>query len=269
MQELYKVYVKKRKDSVAVELSYPSVRYQITQPRGQVLYYVAGWAASKAWTHQRSHNLSVSSNTTLAAKVDSKNDMKNGSGLLYPTVEWVEFKYAVERGIFHFLKKPIFLAACLGDLPAEIVKVVSEAEVVKEMWGNCCPPGPPAIDPSVSQEKFIFVVGKILNVGKSVRENTSLMFSKAAPALRQQLNARVGPNGGAGAGSGEAKGVPQGDGAAGGGGGGGAKRRKGGRARRQAPPTLNQFKGMSRAEVSDRCTAVRQHLVLVKDAGIK
>ncbi|CAB1101422.1 unnamed protein product [Ectocarpus sp. CCAP 1310/34] len=58
-KELYnKVNVKERKDSVAVELSYPSERYQITKSRGQVLYYIAGWAASKAWTHKRRHNLS-------------------------------------------------------------------------------------------------------------------------------------------------------------------------------------------------------------------
>ncbi|CAB1106399.1 unnamed protein product [Ectocarpus sp. CCAP 1310/34] len=274
MQELYQVYVKERKDSVAVELSYPSERYQITKPRGHNL--------SQDWVRVVQHNTRRSSGEAICtdsmlrdsvAKVDSKNDMKNGPGLLYPTMEWVEFVYAVERGIFHFLKKPIFLAACLGDLPAEIFNVVREAEVVKEMWGKCCPSGPPAIDPSVSQEMFLSVVGKILNVrlgdfAKSVRENTSLKFSKVAPALRQQLKARVGPNGRTGADSGEAKGVAQGGEAAGGGGEGGAKRRKGGRARRQAPPTLNQLKGMSRVDISDRCT-VRQLLLLVKDAGIK
>ncbi|CAB1107634.1 unnamed protein product [Ectocarpus sp. CCAP 1310/34] len=176
MQELYEVYVKERKNSVAVELSYPSERYQISRPRGQVLYYIAGVV------------------------------------------------YVVERGIFHFLENPIFLAACLGELPAEIFKVVSESEVVKEMWGNCCPPGPPAIDPSVSQEMFLFEVGKILDVrmgdyAKSVPENTSLKFTKAALGLRQQLNAQVNTKGraGGGAGSGAVEGGAQGDGAAGGG----------------------------------------------------
>ncbi|CAN0419917.1 unnamed protein product, partial [Ectocarpus sp. 13 AM-2016] len=105
MQELYKVYVKERKNSVAVELSYPSERYQISRPRGQVLYYIAGWAASKALTHQARHNLSqdwvrvVQHNTRRSSReaiftnvmlrdfvagVDQKNDLKNGPGLLYP-----------------------------------------------------------------------------------------------------------------------------------------------------------------------------------------
>ncbi|CAB1105204.1 unnamed protein product [Ectocarpus sp. CCAP 1310/34] len=256
ISELYKVYVKERKDSVAVELSYPSERYQISRPRGQVLHDIAGWATSKALTHQARHNLSqdwvrvVQHNTRRSSReamftnvmlrdfvagVDHKNDLKNGPGRLYPTMDWVEFVYAVERGIFHFLKKLIFLAAGLGGLPAQIFKVVREAEVVKDMWGNCCPPGPPAIDPSVSQEMFLFEVGKILDVrvgdyAKSVTENTSLKFTKAALGLRQQLNAQVNTKGraGGGAGSGGAEGGVQGDGAAGGGKGDLATRRKGG-----------------------------------------
>lgn len=291
------MFVEEQGKANYIHLQYPSTTYQISVPRGQILYYIAGYVASRAWTHQRRHKLSpdwervVLHNTfrssaeaiarqpmlrDFVAVVDQKNDLRLGPGLLYPTLEWVEFMFALERGYFHFLKDPMYLGAFLGDLPAEILRVVSEAEYVKEKWRQCCPPD---IDPSALSEMFPFCVGKFHNVRmgdyvRSASENTSLKLSKAALGLRQKLNAQSAAKGGTkrGAGGGDEEGGAdggargQGEGGGGGGRGAGTNRRK--RARRRQPPTLEELKGMSRQEVRGRCT--RKELVVLKNkAGIE
>jgi len=215
LQEVYNFFVEERRRANAIKLSYPSTQYFISQPRGQVLYYICGWMASRAWTHQRRRNLSpdwcriVEHNTDQSSEmararnpmvgqfveaVDRKNDLRNGPGLLYPMMQWVEFVFALETGYFHFLKDPMYLEAFLWDFPAEIFKVVSEEEYVKDMWQKCCPPG---VDQTVFWECFIFVVEKFHNFrmgeyAKSLTENSSLKFTKASVALRQKLNAHTG-----------------------------------------------------------------------------
>ncbi|CAN0257999.1 unnamed protein product, partial [Pylaiella littoralis] len=139
--ELYNFFVEERKNAIAIKLEYPSQKYLIAKPRARVLYYIAGWLASRVWTHQRRHNLSpdwvrvVRHNTYQSSQeaiahepvlrdfvevVDRKNDLKNGPGLLCSTMDWFELTYALEGAYFHFLKDPIYLGTYLGGLPAEI-----------------------------------------------------------------------------------------------------------------------------------------------------
>lgn len=59
-QELYNVFVEESQNVKNIKLSYPSEKmYPISKPRGQVLYYIAGYTASRALTHQRRHTLST------------------------------------------------------------------------------------------------------------------------------------------------------------------------------------------------------------------
>ncbi|CAM9461927.1 unnamed protein product [Scytosiphon promiscuus] len=202
-----------------ITLAYPTKVHQISKPRGSVLYYISGYVLSKVWTHKRRRNLSnpewddvVTSNHSkcsaaaiernpelvhMVGVVDQRNDPVNGAGLLYPTLEWFEFVFALENGYYHILSQPVFLGAFLGDLPTEILRVVSGSAVVKERWAKCCPIGG---DSKVLDEVFKFVVGKFHNVrmgdfSKSLSANSSLRQSKGELALRQQLKAGTAKDG--------------------------------------------------------------------------
>ncbi|CAN0004291.1 unnamed protein product [Pylaiella littoralis] len=91
------------------------------------------------------------------------------------------------------VQDPYFLEAYLGDLPAEILRVVSESAVVKEAWAACCPAAcglPPfEADPSVLDEVLAFVMQKFLHVrldyAHRLTEVSTLSLSKGESALRQ------------------------------------------------------------------------------------
>ncbi|CAN0013093.1 unnamed protein product [Pylaiella littoralis] len=211
---LYKVFVKQRKDADRIAVTYPRTVYKVSPPRRSVLYYISGWLLSKAWTHQRRHNLRQpewwsmvrhnhsGSNAAairldpvladLVGLVEARNDTVRGTGLLFPTLAWYEFIFFVVNGFYHIVQDLYFLEAYLGDLPAEILRVVSESAVVKEAWAACCPAAcdlPPfEADSSVLDEVFAFAIQKFLRVrlgDYAHRKVSTLSLSKGEPALRQ------------------------------------------------------------------------------------
>ncbi|CAN0329403.1 unnamed protein product [Pylaiella littoralis] len=134
----------------------------------------------------------------LVGLVEARNDAIRGTGLLFPTLAWYEFISFVENGFYHILQDPYFPEAYLGDLPAEILRVVSESAVVKEAWAKYCPAAgdlPPfEADSSILDEVFAFVMQKFLHVrlgdyAHRLTEVSTLSLSKGELALRQQLKA--------------------------------------------------------------------------------
>ncbi|CAN0000939.1 unnamed protein product [Pylaiella littoralis] len=132
---LNKVFVEQRKDANRTAVTYPRTVYTVCPPRGRVLYYISGWLLSKAWTHQRRHNLrqpewlwmvrhNHSGSSAAAIRLDpvladlvglveARNDTVRGTGLHFPTLAWYEFIYFVENGFYHIVQDPDFLRRIL------------------------------------------------------------------------------------------------------------------------------------------------------------
>ncbi|CAM9858149.1 unnamed protein product, partial [Pylaiella littoralis] len=214
-EELYRVFVEEREKSNTVALTYPTTIHKISPARG-----VAGWLLSRVWSHSRRHNIPdqewdfiVQHNHSpssagaierdpilkdMVGEVDARNDPVNGAGLLFPTLAWYEFVFHAENGIYHFLRNPYFLGAYLGDLPAEILRVVTESSEVRKAWAKCCPAAvdPPPFEehPEIIDNIYKFVLQKFHNVrmgdfSRRLSENSTLRLSKGELALRQQLRA--------------------------------------------------------------------------------
>ncbi|CBJ31948.1 expressed unknown protein [Ectocarpus siliculosus] len=186
VQELYGVFVRKKKEANLIKLSYPDKKTRVTKPRAKVLYYISGWLLSKVWTHVRRQkieerewvsfvdlNKSASAGAAvekdkelehLVGEVKRRHDEINGAGLLFATKVFFEFTYALEIGYFHILSKPFLLGAYLGDLPGETLRVVREATAVRDAWAECCPPSSGSVnfewDSKVAHEVFLFIVQK-------------------------------------------------------------------------------------------------------------
>ncbi|CAB1116607.1 unnamed protein product [Ectocarpus sp. CCAP 1310/34] len=219
-EELYRVFVKEREKSNTVALTYPTEIHKISTARGKVLYYIAGWLLSKAWSRKRRHNIPdqewdfiVQHNHSpssagaierdpilqdMVGEVDARNDPVNGAGLLFPTLAWYEFVFHVENGIYHFLRDPYFLGTYLGDLSAEILRVVTESSEVRRAWAKCCPsavaPPPFEAQPEILDDIYKFVLQKFHNVrmgdfARRLSQNSTLRLSKGELALRQNLRA--------------------------------------------------------------------------------
>jgi len=158
-QEVYNQFVEETKKANSVPLAYPKSRiHLISRERSGVLYYVGGWILSRMWAIFRrrglpscwmqvvdkNHSKSKEAAVEKVRRVEpmtwlvcQRNDAKHGAGLLFPTLEWFEFLFAVENGYFHFLSQPMLLGSFVGDLPAEILKVVSEEKLVQGKWARC------------------------------------------------------------------------------------------------------------------------------------
>ncbi|CAM9943703.1 unnamed protein product [Ectocarpus sp. 12 AP-2014] len=219
-EELYRVFVKEREKSNTVALTYPTEIHKISTARGKVLYYIAGWLLSKAWSRKRRHNIPdqewdfiVQHNHSpssagaierdpilqdMVGEVDARNDPVNGAGLLFPTLAWYEFVFHVENGIYHFLRDPYFLGTYPGDLSAEILRVVTESSEVRRAWAKCCPsavaPPPFEAQPEILDDIYKFVLQKFHNVrmgdfARRLSQNSTLRLSKGELALRQNLRA--------------------------------------------------------------------------------
>ncbi|CAM9437215.1 unnamed protein product, partial [Hapterophycus canaliculatus] len=178
-EELYRLFVQRMKEVNMVSLRYPEMMTKMTRPRAKVLYFVAGWLLSKVWKHVRRRNIkekewmdivdhkkhpngqtAVETEGVLEGLVEEvqrRNDEVNGAGLLFVKAVFFELVYCLEVGYFHVLSQPRFLGAYLGDLPGELLRVVSEATKVKESWVPCCPPG---AEPTVAHEVFMFILHK-------------------------------------------------------------------------------------------------------------
>ncbi|CAN0145819.1 unnamed protein product [Scytosiphon promiscuus] len=58
-------------------------------------------------------------------------------GIIFPSAEFYRFVLALEVGYRHAMLNPGLLAFYLGDLPAEVKRVVSSAGPVKAAWARC------------------------------------------------------------------------------------------------------------------------------------
>ncbi|CBJ27357.1 hypothetical protein Esi_0067_0039 [Ectocarpus siliculosus] len=180
-QELYGVFVRKKKEANLIKLSYPDNKTRVTKPRAKVLYYISGWLLSKDWAHVRRQkieerewvsfvdlNKSASEGAAvekdkelehLVGEVKRRNDEINGAGLLFATKAFFEFTYASEIGYFHILSKPFLLGAYLVGLPGDMLRVVSEATEIRDAWAECCPPSSGSVnfewDSKVAHEVFL------------------------------------------------------------------------------------------------------------------
>ncbi|CAB1108721.1 unnamed protein product [Ectocarpus sp. CCAP 1310/34] len=138
-QELYRVFMEEREKSNTVALTYLTEIHKISTARG------------KEWDFIVQHNHSPSSAGAIerdpilkdmVGEVDARNDPAAGAGLLFPTLAW-------------YLSR---------DLPAEILRVITESSEVRRAWGKCCPSAvahPPfEAQPEILDDIYKFVLQK-------------------------------------------------------------------------------------------------------------
>ena len=153
------VFTEALEDVSRVKFTYPSLVLEPDMDRRQVLYYIAGWLLSSGLTRVtrdgrlsssflpfvNSHKYSTAEAFReahpeaggLEFEVVDRNVQWNGKGLIFASKTFFDFVYTLESGYRHALMKPALLATYLGDLPAEIFRVVSSASPVIDAWAHC------------------------------------------------------------------------------------------------------------------------------------
>lgn len=70
--------------------------------------------------------------------VELRNDPAHGAGLLFVSYRFYYFLLTVESVYSHVFKRPIYLAAYLGDLSEKTLTLVTQSTMVRNAWAVCC-----------------------------------------------------------------------------------------------------------------------------------
>ena len=142
-----------------MKVSYPTHNVSLDVHQRRIVYHLAGWMLSRALSrvHRQkslgpqflpfvySHKFASAAafrkaNPDFAGMefvVEERNVEWQGKGLIFPSLNFYRFVRALEVGYRSVMLNPLLLATFLGDLPSEVLRVVSEAEPVRAAWARC------------------------------------------------------------------------------------------------------------------------------------
>lgn len=211
-----------------IQVTYPTHDVELDIHQQRIVFNLGGWLFSAALSHVKRQPSKgpkflplVNSHKYISADefreahpefsglellVQERNIRYKGKGLIFPSADFYLFVRTLEVGYRHAMLNPELLATYLGDLPSEVMRVVSTAAPVKAAWARCVNL---VKDPFLGEaggegcikecdELFRFLVMKWHNCRffAFAKELTSLKKNlksrKAEMALRDKLKAGVG-----------------------------------------------------------------------------
>ncbi|CAN0040901.1 unnamed protein product, partial [Hapterophycus canaliculatus] len=143
-----------------IQVTYPTHDVELDMHQRRIVYNIGGWLLSTILSRDKrqpskgsgflpfvnSHKYASAAESReahpdfsgLEFLVEERNMEYRGKGLTFPSAEFYLFVRALEVGYRHAMINPALLATYLGDLPAEVKKVVSTACIpVKAAWTRC------------------------------------------------------------------------------------------------------------------------------------
>ena len=226
-----KILVQRLADAHLIKVTYPTRPVDLDVHQERLVFNIGGWLLSSAlsrvkrqpslgpdflpFVNTHKHDSAAEFRRLypelrdLELVVEERNIQFEGKGLIFPSRIFYLFVRTLEVGYKAVMLNPALLATFLGDLPAEIKRVVSTAVPVKEAWARCVAE---VIDPTLGSaggkghkkqcnELFNLVVTKFHNcrIFAWTKELTTMKKTlkkrRAEMALRDKLKAGVGDSG--------------------------------------------------------------------------